>query len=266
MPIIFVNNHQLTGSEMKKLVISLAVSGALLSGFSYAGNFSSNIEKAMESEIRSDKEKKRDRNRKPVKTLEFFGIQEDMKVLELIPGGGWYTKLLAPALAEKGQYYASIGTGRIAKGVLEQPGFSKAKVLSADTSLSYNKELGGYEVSEINFNVTDLDAVLTFRNYHNLALSGRNDLNKAAFEALAPGGIYGVIDHTRRHMQQGNDENGRRFDPVLAIKEIEQAGFDFVDYSTLHYRADDELRYEVGRKSVTGNTDRFTLLFKKPMK
>jgi predicted methyltransferase len=53
-------------------------------------------------------------------------------------------------------------------------------------------------------------------------------------------------------------------DPVLMIKEIEEAGFEFVDFSDLHYRYDDELVYEVGRRSVTGNTDRFTMLFKKP--
>jgi predicted methyltransferase len=53
-------------------------------------------------------------------------------------------------------------------------------------------------------------------------------------------------------------------DPVLAIKEIETAGFEFVDFSDLHFRADDELRYEVGRKTVTGNTDRWTLKFRKP--
>ena len=53
-------------------------------------------------------------------------------------------------------------------------------------------------------------------------------------------------------------------DPVLAIQEIQAIGFVLVDHSTLHYRPDDELRYEVGRKSVSGNTDRFTLLFIKP--
>lgn len=53
--------------------------------------------------------------------------------------------------------------------------------------------------------------------------------------------------------------------PVLAIREIEAAGFEFVDYSAIHYRPDDELRYEVGRKTVTGNTDRFVLLFRKPL-
>ena len=56
---------------------------------------------------------------------------------------------------------------------------------------------------------------------------------------------------------------GRRIDPVLAIHEIQAAGFELVDFSDLHYRADDELRYEVGRKTVTGNTDRWTLKFRK---
>lgn len=251
---------------MNKLLLPLAVSSVLISGFAQADSLSSGIKAAMKSEIRSEKETMRDRNRKPVRTLEFFGIKDDMKVLELIPGRGWYTKLLAPALAEKGQYYVSIGTSRVSKNVLNQAGFEKAKVLSPKTNMSYNKELRGYQLNDINFDVSTLDAVLTFRNYHNLTEESRKRLNKAAYDALAPGGIYGVIDHTRRHMQKDNDENGRRFDPVLAIKEIEQAGFDFVDYSNLHYRADDELRYEVGRKTVTGNTDRFTFLFKKPAK
>ena len=70
--------------------------------------------------------------------------------------------------------------------------------------------------------------------------------------------------HTRRHMEQDTPENRRRIDPVLAIHEIEAAGFEFADYSDLHYRADDELRYEVGRSTVTGNTDRWTLKFIKP--
>jgi predicted methyltransferase len=65
-------------------------------------------------------------------------------------------------------------------------------------------------------------------------------------------------------MQADDPENRRRVDPVLMIKEIQAAGFAFVDFSDLHYRADDELRYEVGRKTVTGNTDRFTFLFRKP--
>ena len=65
-------------------------------------------------------------------------------------------------------------------------------------------------------------------------------------------------------MQPDDVENRRRVDPVLMIKEIQSVGFELVDFSDLHYRLDDELRYEVGRRSVSGNTDRFTLLFRKP--
>ena len=65
-------------------------------------------------------------------------------------------------------------------------------------------------------------------------------------------------------MEPANNENRRRLDLVLVIKELVDMGFEFVAYTDLHYRADDELEYEVGRRSVTGNTDRFTLLFRKP--
>jgi predicted methyltransferase len=65
-------------------------------------------------------------------------------------------------------------------------------------------------------------------------------------------------------MEPMTAENRRRADVVEIMKEVLAAGFEFVDYSDLHYRPDDELRYEVGRHTVTGNTDRFTLLFRKP--
>ena len=65
-------------------------------------------------------------------------------------------------------------------------------------------------------------------------------------------------------MEPMTSENRRRADPVQIIQELMDAGFEFVDFTDLHYRPDDELRFEVGRKTVTGNTDRFTLLFRKP--
>jgi predicted methyltransferase len=59
-------------------------------------------------------------------------------------------------------------------------------------------------------------------------------------------------------------ENRRRMDPVLVLKQVQAAGVRFVDFTPLFYRADDELRYEIGRRTVRGNTDSFTLLFRKP--
>jgi predicted methyltransferase len=222
------------------------------------------IKAAMQADIRSDAEKDRDRNRRPVDTLAFFGLEHDMKVLELLPGGGWYTKLIVPVVADDGAYYAAIGAGRIKERLGDQPGFEKITVVAEDAKLwreegsrFYSMELDGLEVK-------DLDMVLTFRNYHNFAESGRAAMNKAAFDALKSGGIYAVVDHTARHMEPMTDSNRRRFDPVKAIVEIQAAGFKLVDYADLHYREDDELEYEVGAKSVSGNTDRWTLKFVKP--
>jgi predicted methyltransferase len=106
--------------------------------------------------------------------------------------------------------------------------------------------------------------VLTFRNLHNMNAEIRGVLNDAVFTALKSGGLYGVIDHTRRHLEADTRENGRRLDPVLVIKEIQDAGFELVDFSSLHTSEVDGLNLEVGHESVTGRTDRFTLLFRKP--
>lgn len=223
------------------------------------------IKAALENERRPEKDTERDKNRMPIKTLKFFGLRDDMKVLELLPGGGWYTSILGPVLEEKGQLYISIGAERVAEKLKDKPGFGSMEVIPFDRK-NFKREEGARRTSvpEFSFGKRKLDMVLTFRNQHNFTDEGRKHINEAAYEALKKGGTYGVVDHTRRHMESElTRENARRIDPIDIIKEVQAAGFEFVDYSTLHYRPDDELRYEVGRKTVTGNTDRFTLLFKK---
>ncbi|WP_376707948.1 class I SAM-dependent methyltransferase [Kangiella sp. TOML190] len=229
-----------------------------------SATWKSNISQAMKSEIRDEKDTKRDANRKPIQTLEFFGFADDMSVIELIPGAGWYTKLLAPALAERGQYYGALFTRRIEENLKDKAGFEKIKVLSVEAKTSRDQETRLSSIEPFEFEVEPVDMVLTFRNYHNFDKAGRMNINKAAFKALKSGGIYGVIDHTRRHMTPFSSEQRRRIDPVLAIKEIQAAGFVLVDYSNLHYRPQDDLTQEVGHESVTGQTDRWTLKFRKP--
>ena len=222
------------------------------------------LEQAIASETRTEKEKARDGNRKAIQTLKFFGFRDDMTAIELFPGGGWYSKILASSLKQHGKYYAALGAGGVKNNLLSKKGFEKAQVLDSGESLARNPETRFYEISDFDFGIKNVDIVFTFRNYHNFDEASRKLINQQVFAALKPGGVFAVVDHTRRHMQKLDNENVRRVDPVLAIKEIQQAGFEFVDYSDLHYRADDELRYEVGRKTVTGNTDRFTIKFVKP--
>ncbi len=253
---------------MKIISNTLLFSALLLSGISHgvADEFDAvenKLEIAMKSPVRTVADTKRDHNRKPIETLEFFGLRDDMTVIELVPGGGWYTKLLAPVLAEQGKLYVALGTGTIEKSLLDKEGFSKVSVTAQDAKLGKNPGARLYFLEVSDLGVKNADIVFTFRNYHNFDLEGRMAMNRAAFAALKPGGTYAVVDHTQRHMEADTPENRRRFDPVTAIKEIQAAGFVLEDSSDLHYRADDELRYEVGRKTVTGNTDRWTLKFKK---
>lgn len=251
---------------MKSLIFVLCV---LVSSHSIAASTDSftkteeKLIKALASDIRTDEEKLRDQNRKPIETLKFFGLRDNMKVVEMIPGGGWYTKLLAPVLKDDGELILAFGTDRAEKNLLTTEGFNKVKITAKESVLNRPEGEKFYNLDVRGLNVKNADMVLTFRNYHNFNEKSRHEMNKAAYQSLKKGGIYGVVDHTRRHMEEEGSENRRRFDPVLAIKEIQAAGFEFVDFSPLHYRPDDELRYEVGRRSVTGNTDRFTLLFRK---
>jgi len=224
------------------------------------------IEAALADESRPSQDSARDKNRKPVETLMFFGLRDDMKIVELIPGGGWYTRILAPVMREKGEYFVAYGTDSIEEKLLDKKGFDKVGVLAKDAKIYRPEDARLYTLQTAGLGTRKADMVLTFRNYHNLDETGRMAMNAAAYDALENGGIYAVVDHTRRHMEDDSGENRRRFDPVRAILEIQSVGFELIGYSTLHARPDDELRYEVGRKTVTGNTDRWTLKFKKVAK
>ena len=236
----------------------------LLAGLAHAGEIDAKVEAALAAESRPEADAERDRNRKPLATLKFFGLEDDMTVLELIPGGGWYTRVLAPVLAENGKLYVALGTNYVSENVLTEPGFEKVGVIETDANIRRPEGSRYYALDDFEFGISGVDMVLTFRNVHNFDPESRARMNRAVFDTLKSGGLYGVVDHTKRHMEPENPENRRRIDPVLVIKEMLDIGFEFVGYSDLHYRADDELRYEVGRHSVTGNTDRFTFLFRKP--
>jgi len=222
-------------------------------------NTRARLEMAMEGPTRTPAEIARDfTERKPVETLEFFRFRHDMKVLELIPGAGWYTKLLGPTVRGSGKLYVAINTDTVEQQLLNQPGFDEVSVLRLPEGMNLRN------LEDFQFDVKDLDLVLTFRNLHNLSAQNRAVLNKAVYDSLKPGGLYGIKDHTRRHMEGDTRENGRRLDPVLVIKELLDAGFEFVDYTNLHASPIDGLTLEVGDETVTGQTDRFTLLFRKP--
>ena len=144
---------------------------ATLSSQAFAADFDpvkTALEKAMAAEVRDEAERVRDRNRKPIETLEFFELRQDSKVLELLPGAGWYTKLLAPVVRDDGQLHLAIGADRAANALSQYEGFDKINVTAEKASLSRSEGSGLYDLNLDDFGVKNLDIVFTFRNYHNL--------------------------------------------------------------------------------------------------
>ena len=182
--------------------IILAFVLLIAAGFAQAANdIDAKVEAALATESRPQADRDRDRNRKALATLNFFAMKDDMRVLELIPGGGWYTRVLAPVLAENGKLYVALATNRVKEGVLTQPGFEKVELLETTANIHRPDGARLYRVDDFDFGVSDVDMVLTFRNLHNFDAESRVRINSEVFKALKHGGLYGTVDHTRRHME-----------------------------------------------------------------
>lgn len=229
-----------------------------------AAAFRQRVVEAMRGEIRTPEERARDEFRLPAEILEFFRMREDMRVIEILPAGGWYTKILGPLLKERGKLYVTHPPGFYADmfaRVADLPGLGAVEEIDWGAA---GRGSGGPFAPPGRWNVEPVDLVVTFRNYHNFSPEDRAALNRSVYDALKPGGHYGIVDHTRRHMEPTNQENRRRVDPVLVIKEVQDAGFVLVDFSDVLARPGDALVHEVAHPEITDRTDRFVLMFRKP--
>jgi predicted methyltransferase len=226
--------------------------------------FQQRVLEAMQGEIRTPEERARDVNRLPAEILEFFRMRDDMRVIEILPAGGWFTKILAPVLKDNGKLYVAHPEGFYAdayRQIANLPGLEEVEEL--DWGATGGGSGGPFGPSG-HWDVEPVDLVLTFRNYHNFSSADRATVNRSTFDALKPGGYFGIVDHTRRHNEPATRENRRRVDPVLVIKEVQDAGFVLVDFSDLYYRPNDALTLEVATPEVRDRTDRIALLFRKP--
>ena len=230
--------------------------------------FQQRVLEVLQGDIRTAEDRARDPNRQPWDTLEFFRMREDMRVIEILPAGGWYTKILAPLLRESGKLYVVHPPGFYADAFAETaglPGMEEVEQIGWGTPAGGGRGGGGPFGPSGRWDVEPVDLIVTFRNYHNFSPADRMTVNESAYDALKPGGYYGIVDHTRRHMEpDGTNQNGRRVDPVLVIKEVQESGFEFVDFSDSLRRPEDELVLEVGNPAVSDRADGFTLLFRRP--
>jgi len=232
---------------------------------------------------RSATNKARDVYRHPKATLQFFGLQPDQTVIEITPGAGWYSEILAPLLRDNGHYIAAIAGGNDAE---QKQDASALHTKFAGDPAEYGK------ASIVTFNPKapvfgppgSADMVLTFRNVHNWAMAGTAPaMFKAFYTVLKPGGTLGVVDHRAAPGANFDAIKGSGYLPTdYVIKLATDAGFKLDAQSEINANPKDTKDYPKGvwtlpptltlgdqdraKYLAIGESDRMTLRFVKEAK
>jgi predicted methyltransferase len=215
----------------------------------------------------------RDAWRHPYETLSFFGIKPTDTVVELAPGAGWYTEILAPYLRDAGQLYVADGGSARFKAKMDASSvYGKVRITAFDA---------GKDLLDI-APAGSADAVLTFRNVHNWMAAGKaQEVFNAAFKALKPGGVLGVEEHRlpATRPQEAQAPSGYVLEATV-IKLAETAGFKLAARSEINANPKDTTDHPRGvwtlpptyalkdqdraKYQAIGESDRMTLKFVKP--
>ncbi|MGB3795494.1 MAG: hypothetical protein WA957_04235, partial [Alteraurantiacibacter sp.] len=246
------------------------------------------LEDVLAMDMRAD-DAPRDSFRNPVETLNFFQVEPDMTVVEYGPGGGWYTRVLAPWIAPEGTYYAVDGdTAQRIFANRAQEGRAKSwpetfPAMAAEWTGMDADNLVAFESDEAPEGVAGtVDRILVIRSIHGLLNGARADSElRNMRNLLADDGMVGVVQHRANAdapWSYANGSNGYlKQDDVLALFALN--GFELVDTSEINANANDPANWEDGvwtlppvlrygdedraRYEAIGESDRMTLLFRK---
>jgi predicted methyltransferase len=266
---------------MKRLILAGLLATGVLNTASAADDA---LKTAIAATTRTPANVARDVYRHPYETLTFFGIKPTMTVVELSPGGGWYTEILAPYLREQGKY---IGAGAPIDPV-KRTGMAFKNKLDSNLAI-YDKALIGVFNPPSTYAIApagSADMVLTFRNIHNWMGAGDAELVavfQKMYEVLKPGGVLGVVEHRlpEQATQDATASTGYvKQSYVIGI--AEKAGFKLAAKSEINANPKDKADHKKGvwalpptyankdedRASyqAIGESDRMTLKFIKPAK
>ena len=239
--------------------------------------FSHDLDGAINSSDRSSKNIVRDEYRNPYETLSFFEIKSNMKVVELSPGGGWYTEILANYLHDPGMLiaahfdkdseraYFKRGRANFEKKMSNSPMYKNVKIVDLSSSLAEPETI---------------DAVITFRNLHNWLGSQADLIFSNSYKVLKTGGIFGIVEHRAKPGTSFEDMKKSGYvTEEYAIRVAEKHGFKLVSKSEVNSNLKDTKDHPKGvwtlppsyrlkkvdkeKYTEIGESDRMTLLFKK---
>ncbi len=244
----------------------------------------SELNKIANGEHRSEKNRLRNSFRHPAKTLAFFGIKKDMTVVEISPGGGWYTEILAPYLKESGLYIAA-GYDPESKSDYYRKNAKKfADKLAADPANYSKTKLAIMQAPDkVDFAKNNsVDLVVSFRNTHNWASKGHaQKVYDGIFKSLKPGGVFGLVQH-RAGDKLPADTSGKLgyLNPQDVIDMAKKSGFELAAQSEVNANPKDTKDHKNGvwtlppsyalkdvdrvKYTAIGESDRMTLKFVKP--
>ena len=265
---------------MKRLILT-ALLATGLAGAAQADDAA--LKAAIASKDRTPANVLRDGARHPYETLTFFGIRPNMTVVELSPGGGWYTEILAPYLRDNGKLIVAGELPTSAEEGARRAAAQLTKKFAANPAMYGKVERGVFEVpTTYKFaHPGSVDLVVTFRNIHNWTDEGDakvREIFKSVHTALKPGGVFGVVDHRAPAAKPVKPDSGYLHEAAV-IKMIEAAGFKLVAKSEINANPKDTADYEKGVWSLPpvlinkdvdrekylaiGESDRMTLKFVK---
>ncbi len=268
-----------------RTTLCIAASALLLAACATPHADNASLDAALAGPQRSDAAKARDVYRHPKETLQFFTVASTQRVLEIAPGGGWYTEILAPYLHDRGTLYEAEYASPSADSAAEEHTVNAvlARKLAGTPALYSNVIVGTLQNGRFSFPVDGtIDRVLTFRNIHNWIKDGQIDANLRAFyAALKQGGELGVEEHRATpgtSLQQIIDSGYVTEDYVIA--HARAAGFELLARSEINANPRDTKDYPHGvwslpptyqggatdraRYAAIGESDRMTLTFIKP--
>lgn len=239
------------------------------------------LKEAVSNNKRTEAFTQRDQYRHPVETLTFFGMKPDMTVIEISPGAGWYTEIIAPYLAARGEYIMAtnkptkeyqIKNAKAIESWLKANPAVKAKIVdfAPPSQISLGED-------------NSADMVVTFRNVHNWVGQGAaQKVFKAFYNVLKAGGTLGVVEH--RMPENSKDTSGKSgyIKESVVIKIAKEAGFKLEEKSEINANPKDTTVHphgvwtlppslRLGEKNrdhylKIGESDRMTLRFVKPLK
>ena len=206
-----------------------------------------------------------DARRKITDVMVFSNVKPGQKVLELIPGSGYFTRVFSSIVGEKGHVYALWPNEYAKEDADEVAGFEKLAADPHYANVSVLKQPAAQlSVSE------PVDIVFTSQNYHDYPdkFMGKVDpvaFDKQVFDALKPGGVFIVIDHVApAGSGMADTDTLHRIDPAIVKKQVESVGFVFAGESNVLRNPNDTHTMKVFDKSIRGHTDQFIYRFRKP--